>query len=71
MGMVVVNRAELGAQVLDGIAEVVASHASLERVVRWAIGAGRDIRQIVKQDEFTQDVVVSYEGTLYLVYDST
>jgi|RhiMethySRZTD1v2_1073278.scaffolds.fasta_scaffold1547210_1 hypothetical protein len=69
--MVLTNRAGIDAGEHESISERVAEHATLERVVRWAIGTGRDIRQIVKQDEFTQDVVVTYEGALYLVYDST
>lgn len=69
--MVVTNRAGIGTGELESIIERVAEHATLERVVRWAIGTGRDIRQVVKQDEFTQDVVVTYERALYLVYDST
>ena len=54
------------------LAQTVAAHASLERVLNW----GREqrppleIESILTQDEYTHDVLVPFEGR-YLVYDTT
>jgi hypothetical protein len=46
------------------------THRTMEQVVRWCATVGRDVVDIVVQDEFTHDVVVVVPG-LFLVYDST
>ena len=52
---------------------LVAEHATLERVVRWSLSQTPPqlVIDVVKQDEFTQDVVVAFRDGYYLVYDST
>jgi hypothetical protein len=67
------NRARLAAAALARIQTEVQAHSTLERVVHWALSAqpAHAICQVVKQDEFTQDVVVHHAGALHLVYDST
>jgi len=53
------------------LAETVAAHTSLERVLKW----GRELRppleieSILTQDEYTHDVLIPFEGR-YLVYDT-
>lgn len=67
------DRAGLGGARLAEVAAEVAPHATLESVVRW--GLSRDpaalIEDVVVQDEYTHDVVVSYGRGLWLVYDTT
>jgi hypothetical protein len=53
-----------------------ASHRSLDLVVAWSftlpsVGQGRALVDVVKQDEYTQDVIVRYADDVYLVYDCT
>jgi len=50
-----------------------ASHRTLADVVRWGLAQKPPqlITEIVKQDEFTQDVVVPHRSGRYLVYDTS
>jgi len=49
------------------------SHRTLADVVRWGLAQNppRMVTEIVKQDEFTQDVVVPHSSGRYLVYDTS
>jgi hypothetical protein len=57
----------------EAIAEQVASHWGLDRVVRWALTRSPQgqVVDVIKQDEFCQDVVLRYDTSLFLVYDSS
>jgi hypothetical protein len=52
---------------------VIAQQRTLEEVIRW--GLGEDPRalivDVVVQDEYTHDVVLSYRDGIYIVYDTT
>jgi len=69
--LAIVDRVGLSDEQREGLAEGPAQHRSLERIVRWALATGRTIADIVIQDEYTHDVVVSWDDGLYLVFDST
>jgi len=51
-------------------------HGSLREVLAWASSKPKDqvhpqiVAEVVKQDEFTHDVIVPYKN-VFLVYDST
>jgi hypothetical protein len=51
----------------------VRAHATIEDIVRWGMTQqpAATIADIVKQDEFTLDIVVPCAGGAYLVYDTT
>lgn len=51
----------------------VATHTTMEHVARWVFSQTPplDIVDIVRQDEFTHDVLVPLPDGLVLVYDST
>jgi hypothetical protein len=68
----------LDAALLREIETEVAGHVTLERVVKWGLSQSpaRWVVDVIKQDEYTQDVVLAYavhgtEGDVHLVYDST
>jgi hypothetical protein len=67
------NRASLDADALAELEAAVASHHTLEDVVRWGLAhcPPRMIADVVVQDEFTHDVVVPCGGERFLVYDAT
>lgn len=44
---------------------------SLHDVVVAALALGQSVLDVVVQDEFTHDVVVSWFGERYLVYDTS
>jgi hypothetical protein len=52
--------------------ELVAAQRTLEHVVRWGLADSppRLVADVVKQDEFTLDVVMPYRGH-FVVYDAT
>lgn len=52
---------------------LVSAHTTMERVARWAFSQRPplDIVDIIRQDEFTHDVIVPLPDGLVLVYDST
>ena len=70
-GVTFVDRAALVADVRIELEAWVADHTTLERVVRWGIARGHIVSQVIKQDEYTQDVVLPIGDALYLVYDCT
>ncbi len=47
--------------------------AMLEDLVRWGYSSSppHDVVEVVVQDEFCHDVVLSWEGGRYLVFDTT
>jgi hypothetical protein len=57
----------------DSIRAITRSHRTLGDVVRWglAVSPARLVADVIKQDEFTQDVIVPYDDQLFLVYDTT
>ncbi len=73
MALPVDNRAGLPADALGRIATDVGSPATLEEVVRWGLSRTprRLVVDVVRQDEFSHDVVVEHAEGRYLVYDTT
>ena len=71
-GTPLIDYANLDEPTRSRLAETVAAHTSLERVLKW----GRELRppleieSILTQDEYTHDVLIPFEGR-YLVYDTT
>lgn len=68
-----VQASSLTARDVASIRAETASHRTLADVVRWglAVSPQRLVTNVIKQDEFTQDVVVPYLGELFLVYDTS
>lgn len=64
------DHAALDADLLTLLEKRLEAHESLEDVLRFARAQETEIADIVVQDEFTYDVLVSY-GTLWLAYDTT
>lgn len=58
---------------LEDLLTVASRHRTLEEVVRWSLSLAppRLISRVVIQDEYTHDVVLTYEEGVYLVYDTT
>jgi hypothetical protein len=55
-----------------GLRGALAGFAMLEDVVRWGYSRSpRSSIDVVVQDEFSHDVVLSWEGGRYLVFDTT
>ena len=50
----------------QALTALVATHHTLQDVVRW-----RMVRDIVTQDEYCLDVIVAWDAGLFLVYDTT
>jgi microcompartment protein CcmL/EutN len=57
----------------EAIEIATASHRTLEDVIQWALAQRPPARieDVLKQDEYTQDVLVASADGLYLVYDTT
>lgn len=55
------------------IEALVASHKTLEDVVRWGLiqQPAIMIKDVVVQDEYTHDVVIAHPSGVWLVYDTT
>ncbi len=53
--------------------EEVAGFRTLAEVVRWSFGRSPpcELVEVVAQDEYTNDVVMTAPGDLYLVFDTT
>lgn len=71
MALSLSDRASLDTNRYGALAAAVAEHTTLERVIRWGLTHGHMVSRIVKQDEYTQDVVLPVGDGLFLVYDST
>jgi hypothetical protein len=69
----VVRAAEIDERERASLAAETASHRTLADVVRWglAFNPPRMVCDVIKQDEFTQDVIVPHRGGRYLVYDTS
>ncbi len=67
------NRAGLARGDFVRIAGSVASHNSIKHAVDWLRGHNPPLAPsgMVTQDEFSHDILVSYPGELWLVYDTT
>lgn len=65
--------ARISSRERDSIRATTRSHRTLADVVRWglAVTPARLVADVIKQDEFTQDVIVPYDDRLFLVYDTT
>jgi hypothetical protein len=73
MPVPVEDRAELGAAALDLVQAAIATHETLEDLLRWGRGQVPPvlIEKVVTQDEYTHDVLVPWPDGLTLVYDTT
>jgi hypothetical protein len=72
--IVIDNRAGISEEALAELEDAVRDHTTLERVVRWSMfrSPRRLIDKVVKQDEYTLDVVLPLDDEgLCLVYDTT
>jgi len=67
------DRAGLDAAERAEIEALVATHPSLQEVVRWGAARRPPVRisEVVVQDELTHDVIVPYAERRWLVYDTT
>jgi hypothetical protein len=63
---------EVPPELVESAAAVIGTQTTLEHVVRWGLtdSPPRLVAEVVKQDEFTLDVVLPWRG-VYLVYDTT
>lgn len=68
-----VDRAGLDDRRSEALAAEAGVHTTLEGVLQWALAKGREVQlvEVVTQDEFTHDVVLSYSDGVWLVYDTT
>ena len=55
------------------LASILAAHHTLGQAVRWGLELPEPgmVSQVVKQDEYTHDVVMPIGAGVYAVYDST
>ena len=66
MALPVDDRVGLTSAQQVALEDLLASHKTLQDVVRW-----RMVRDIVTQDEYCLDVIVAWDDGLFLVYDTT
>ena len=75
--MRVLNKANLSAEQLAGVARELSGQQNLNDVMKWALAhplgvfSRTVIAGVVVQDEFTHDVIVPWRDNLVLVYDTT
>ena len=71
--MQVTNHAKLSEAALRALCEAVPAHGTLMELVAW----GRQqtppvvLREAIPLDEYTQEVVVPWRDSLWLIYSST
>lgn len=65
------DRAGLDARALATLQAAVDQQNTLQSAVRWALGRGYTLVDVLDQDEFTRDVVFEIGAERYLVYDAT
>jgi hypothetical protein len=67
------ERATLGAAERADLEAIVAAQRTLEDVVRWGLAMQPPVlvTDVVVQDEYTHDVVLTLRADRHLVYDST
>ena len=73
MGAMVANPAGVSREVLAQIEAAIAEQGTLQDVLRWGFAQTPPcmVSEVVVQDEFTHDVILSFRDGLYLVYDTT
>lgn len=65
------DRAELDEEELATLQAAVVRQDTLQAAVRWALGSGYTLVNVLDQDEFTRDVIFEMSPEQYLVYDAT
>ena len=65
------DRAGLDEEALATLQVAVDRQNTLQAAVRWALGLGFRLVDVLDQDEFTRDVVFEMGPDRYLVYDAT
>jgi len=67
------NPAGLEHSEVEALESMLGPLRTLEAVVRWAFSLKppRDVTEVVVQDEYTHDVVLSWTPSRYLVFDTT
>ena len=67
------NRAGVSPQILASITTAVAGHHTLQHALRWGFAQTppRTVAGVIVQDEFTHDVILTWDSPLHLVYDTT
>lgn len=65
------DRAELSEEALATLRAAIERQNTLQAAVRWALGRGYTLVNVVDQDEFTRDVIFEMGPEQYLVYDAT
>jgi siroheme synthase (precorrin-2 oxidase/ferrochelatase) len=65
------DRAELDEEELATLQAAVVRQNTLQAAVRWALGSGFTLVNVLDQDEFTRDVIFEMSPEQYLVYDAT
>lgn len=65
--------ANLSAMERDALVEVVARHDGLDQIVAWGRAQSPPIEPVavIRQDEFTHDVLMPLAGDRWLVYGTT
>jgi hypothetical protein len=65
--------ANLAPDECDALARVVAQHQGLDQIFAWGRNQSPPIHpaDVIKQDEFTHDVLVPVPGDRWLVYGTT
>jgi len=73
MAVPLFDYAELGPPEREALLAALGNLTSLERVLAWARGLKppRGIDEILTQDEYTHDVMLSFQEGRYLAFDTT
>jgi hypothetical protein len=71
--VIIENRAHLSRSVFDALRQTVETQHTMERALAWFFSVVPPLtpEDIVAQDEFSYDLLVPYEGGLYLSYDTS
>jgi len=69
----IANHAGAAAEELEALARVVAEHRGLDDIFAWGRRQSPAVHpaDVVKQDEFTHDVLVPFPNGRWLVYGTT
>jgi len=65
------DRVGLSAEDRAALASEVARLTTLHDLILWGVARGTMVSDVVVQDEFTHDVVVTWGTSRYLVFDTT
>jgi hypothetical protein len=73
MTLLIENRAKLPENEFRRIAGMIEQHQSIKSAIDWMANHDPKLAPggMVTQDEFSHDILVTYPGGLWLVYDST